>query len=339
MRIFPEQLLPQLNKNLHQSYLLFGNEPLLKLEAQDQIRKCAFRQGFEEKYTFTLDKQIDWNLIIDCCQALSLFSSRQIIELEVPDSGLSAANANQLKALIPLLHNDLILILIGPRVTKAQENTQWFKKSSQNGIFVPCNTPDNQHLPRFIQNRCHKLKLIPDPEAIQILAQWHEGNLLALAQSLEKLALLYPDGKLTLLRIEAALNRNNHFTPFQLTDALLAGKAKRAQRIVRQLEAEGVELIILLRTIQKDLFQLLKLHEEFSIGLSQQQAFDKYRIWQNKREFYQSALQRLSTRRLQQLILLLTQIEIKSKSEFGNDTWPLFGQLCIDMCSIQAITI
>ncbi|MGF1764786.1 DNA polymerase III subunit delta [Aliivibrio kagoshimensis] len=339
MRTFPEQLPQKLTQQLHQSYLLFGNEPLLKLEAQDQIRKSAYQQGFEEKHAFTLDKQVDWNLIFDCCQALSLFSSRQIIELEVPDSGLSTTNANQLKALIPLLHSDIILIIIGPRITKAQENTQWFKQSSKQGLFVPCNTPDNQHLPRFIQQRCSKLNLMPDPEAVQILAQWHEGNLLALAQSLEKLALLYPDGKLTLLRIEEALNRNNHFTPFQLTDALLAGKAKRAQRILRQLEAEGIELIILLRTIQKELFQLLKLHEEHSLGLSMQQAFDKYRIWQNKRTFYQAALQRLSSKRLQQLVLLLTQIEIKAKSEFGNDTWPLLGQLCIDMCSIQPITL
>lgn len=85
-----------------------------------------------------------------------------------------------------------------------------------------------------------------------MLAQWHEGNLLALAQSLDKLALLYPDGLLTLIRIEEALNRNNHFTPFQLVDTLLSGQAKRAQRILRQLESEGTEVIILLRTLQKN---------------------------------------------------------------------------------------
>jgi DNA polymerase III delta subunit len=47
---------------------------------------------------------------------------------------------------------------------------------------------------------------------------------LAAAQALERLALLFPDGKLTLPRVEQAVNDAAHFTPFHWVDALLAGK-------------------------------------------------------------------------------------------------------------------
>ncbi|MDD9157061.1 DNA polymerase III subunit delta [Aliivibrio sp. S4TY2] len=335
MRVFPEQLVQNLERGLRQSYLLFGNEPLLKQESLDAIRQAAIKQGFEEKHQFTLDKQLDWELIFDCTQALSLFSSRQILELTIPDTGLTTAHTNKIKELVPALHDDILLIFQGPRVNKAQENTQWFKALTQLGLFVPCNTPDNQQLPRFIQQRCKTLKLKPDAEAVQMLAQWHEGNLLALAQSLDKLALLYPDGLLTLIRIEEALNRNNHFTPFQLVDTLLPGQAKRAQRILRQLESEGMEVVILLRTLQKELFLLQNFQQAITQGEAMFTVFDRYKVWQNRRSLYQSALQRLPMPQIQQLIRSLALMEVATKTDFDTNCWPQLSQLTLDMCNIH----
>ena len=68
----------------------------------------------------------------------------------------------------------------------------------------------------------HQLQL--DDAASQLLCYCYEGNLLALAQALERLALLWPDGKLTLPRVEQAVNDAAHFTPYHWVDALLAGK-------------------------------------------------------------------------------------------------------------------
>ncbi|MGR5456953.1 DNA polymerase III subunit delta, partial [Vibrio alfacsensis] len=80
-------------------------------------------------------------------------------------------------------------------------------------------------------------------------------------QSLEKLSLLYPDGQLNLLRVQESLSRHNHFTVFHWIDAILEGKPKRANRILLQLEAEGIEAVILLRSIQKELQQLIKMQQ------------------------------------------------------------------------------
>lgn len=335
MRVFPEQLAQNLERGLRQCYLLFGNEPLLKLECLDQIRQYSQKQGFDEKHQFILDKQLDWDQVFDCTQSLSLFSSRQVLEFSIPDTGLTTSHTNKIKELVPALHDDILLVFQGPRVNKSQENTQWFKALTQLGLFVPCNTPDNQQLPRFIQNRCKKLKLKPDNEAVQMLAQWHEGNLLALAQSLDKLALLYPDGLLTLIRIEEALNRNNHFTPFQLVDTLLLGQAKRAQRVLRQLESEGMEVVILLRTLQKEFFLLQNFQQAIIQGESMFVVFDRYKVWQNRRPLYQAALQRLSMVQIQRLIRSLAQMEIATKTDFDSNCWPRLSQLTLDACNIH----
>ncbi|MGX1925629.1 DNA polymerase III subunit delta [Vibrio sp. NH-7] len=334
MRIFADRLLEQVNKQLHPTYLLFGNEPLLLQESRQAIQKAALSQGFEERHRFAIDSSFDWNLVYDCCQAMSLFSARQIIELELPESGVNAAIAKELLALADMLHQDVLLVVIGTKLTKAQENAKWFKALSTNGCWVNCLTPDIQRLPQFVQARCRALNLKPDPEAIQMLAQWHEGNVFALTQSLEKLALLYPDGQLNLIRLEESLSRHNHFTAFHWIDALLAGKANRAQRIMRQLEAEGVEMVILARTIQKELQQLLAMLQMMQtepIG----RVFESYRIWQSKRPLYSAALTRLSIANVKTLLQLLAKIEILTKTQYDQSSWPLLHQLSTQMCLPQ----
>ncbi len=334
MRIFADRLKEQLTKQIHSCYLLFGAEPLLLQESRQAIQSSAQAQGFDERHRFAIDASFDWNAVYDCCQAMSLFSARQIIELELPESGVNAAISKELVAISEMLHSDILLIVIGTKLTKAQENAKWFKALSKQGVWVSCVAPDIQRLPQFVQQRCRALNLKPDPEAVQMLAQWHEGNLFALTQSLEKLALLYPDGQLNLIRLEESLSRHNHFTAFHWVDALLAGKANRSQRILRQLESEGVEAIILVRTIQKELTQLYSMQLQVAqSGIAQ--VFDSYRIWQSKRPLYSAALGRLNLSRIAQLLQLLTQAEVLSKTQYEQSSWPLLQQLSAELCLPQ----
>ena len=335
MRVYPEQLAERLKQGLASAYLLAGNEPLLLQETADRVRQQARDAGFLERHSYNIDNQLDWNEVLDNCQALSLFSSRQIIELIMPDSGITATQAKSLQTVIDALHPDILLLVQGPRLNKKQESSAWFKALTTQGIYVPCNTPDARQLPRFIQQRCQQLGLSADAETIQILAQWHEGNLLALAQSLHKLTLIYPDGTLTLPRIQEALNRHNHYTPFQLLDALLAGQAKRSQRIVRQLEAEGVEAIIVLRTLQRELTQLYRMQEMGQQGIPLNRILENFRVWQNRRELYVGALHRLPLPTLLKAIQQLSQLERQAKTDYDTSVWPGLSTLCAMMCGLS----
>ncbi|QIA62716.1 DNA polymerase III subunit delta [Vibrio astriarenae] len=335
MRIFADRLQEQLNKKLSPVYLVFGNEPLLLHESRQAIAQQAQAQGFLERHRFTLDNQTDWNAIFDCFQAMSLFSSQQIVELEVGESGVNAAQGKELVELAAHINPETLLVVVGSKLTKAQENSKWFKALSSQGTWVNCLTPDITRLPQFVRQRCNLLGLKPDQESLQMLAQWHEGNLLALTQSLEKLALQYPDGQLSLVRIEESLSRHNHFTVYHWIDALLAGKANRAQRILRQLEAEGVEGVIIARAIQKELKLLIQLQGEMQLS-SIAQVFEKHRIWQSKRPLYSAALQRLDSQSLRYCWSLLSSAEVTLKTQYEQPVWPLIQQLGLTLCSPQA---
>ncbi len=75
MRIYPEQLADHLKAGLKPCYLIFGDEPLLKLEAIDAVRQVARKQGFDERHSFVVEQGLDWNQVYDACQAMSLFSA------------------------------------------------------------------------------------------------------------------------------------------------------------------------------------------------------------------------------------------------------------------------
>ncbi|GKW23445.1 DNA polymerase III subunit delta [Pectobacterium polonicum] len=331
IRLYPEQLTAQLHEGLRGCYLVFGSDPLLLQESLDNIKRVAQQHEFSEHFSFILDLHTDWDAIFSTCQALSLFASRQSLLLVLPENGPNAAMSENLVKLSGLLHPDILLILRGHKLTKAQENSAWFKALAQDSVYINCLTPEQAQLPRWVAQRAKAMKLTLDEQATQLICYCYEGNLLALSQALERLALLYPDGKLTLPRVENAVNDAAHFTPFHWLDALLAGKAKRAWHILQQLKQEDCEPVILLRTLQRELLQLLALKRHMS-DTPLRTLFDQQKVWQNRRDLLTQALQRLSLQQLQQAVRLLTQVEITLKQDYGQSVWPELESLAMLLC-------
>ncbi len=331
IRLYPEQLGAQLQESLRACYLLFGNDPLLLQESQDAIRRQAESQHFSEHFSITLDATTDWDEIFSLCQAMSLFASRQTLQLILPENGASAPIGEKLSLLSTLLHPDLLLILRGAKLTRGQENGAWFKALGRDAVLVTCATPEQAQLPRWVAARAKAMNLTLDDAANQLLCYCYEGNLLALSQALERLSLVYPDGSLTLPRVETAVNDAAHFTPFHWVDALLAAKSKRAGHILRQLRQEASEPVILLRTLQREVLLLLTLQRQM------QQAplrglFDQHKVWQNRRPLLTQALQRLSPRQLHQAVAQMTRLEIALKQDYGYPVWTDLDALSLLLC-------
>lgn len=331
IKVYPEQLRAQLNEGLRAAYLLSGNDPLLLQESQDLVRHRAAENGFTEHHTFSVDATTDWDPIFGLSQALSLFATRQTLTLTLPENGPNAAIAGQLDKLVGMLHDDLLLIIRGPRFSRAQENSAWFTACQPRAVVVNCQSPEQSQLPRWVSNRARQMNLSLDEPAVSLLCYCYEGNLLALSQALERLSLLWPDGKLTLPRVEQAVSDAAHFSPFHWVDALLAGKNKRALHILQQLALEGCEAVILLRTVQRELMQLLTLKRE-SQSQPLRALFDKHRIWQQRRPLYAEALERLNEVHLAHAIHMLNQTELKLKQDFGQSVWDDLESLTLLIC-------
>ncbi|MDP9499824.1 DNA polymerase III subunit delta [Bisgaard Taxon 45] len=341
-RIFTEQLGSSLTHSLAKIYYLVGQDPLLLSESQDLICQSALTQGFDEKTAIPVDNQTDWNAVFERCQSIGLFFNKQILLLHLPEN-LTSTLQQHLHTLISVLNEDILLILQLPKLTKTTEKQIWFTQALQfepQAVLINCQTPSIDQLPRWLTLRAKSMGLYIEEQAIQLLCYSHENNLLALKQSLQLLALLYPDNKISYARVDTTIAQASTFTPFQWVDALLDGKSKRAQRILEGLKAEDVEPIILLRTLQRDLITLLTLAKpSHSVTLdtplpTQQlrEQFDRLKVWQNRRPFFTQAFKRLTYKQLYLIIQSLADIERLAKHSFSQDIWDRLAELSALIC-------
>ncbi len=343
-RIFPEQLAVSLKNNLSGIYYLLGQDPLLLSESRDLIIQTAVAQGFDEKFEVQADNSTDWNDLFERCQSIGLFFNKQILILNLPENPTALLH-NNLSELISLLNADVLLILQLPKLTKPMEKQEWFKLAEQYEPHIPlvnCQTPNAEQLPRWVLNRAKAMGLNIEQEAVQLLCYSYENNLLALKQSLQLLALLYPDNKLTFARVKSVVEQASVFTPFQWIDALLEGKESRARRILQGLQAEDVQPVILLRTLQRELLVLLELSKpqqrltdlDQALPLSQlREGFDRLKVWQNRRPFFTQAFQRLTYRKLYLILQQLAQLERAVKQDFSADVWDMLADLSVQICA------
>ena len=340
-RLFPEQLQHSLSQRLASIYYLVGQDPLLLSESHDLIIKTASSQGFDEKFSLQVDNSTDWDELLERCQSMGLFFNKQVISLTLPDNLTNALQAH-LANLIEVLNEDVLLILQLSKFAKATEKHEWVKKSQQiepHLVLINCQTPNIEQLPRWISNRVKVMNMTIEPDAIQLLCYSYENNLLALKQSLELLALLYPDNKLSFARVQSVVEQSSVFTPFQWIDAMLEGKEGRARRILDGLKNEDTQPVILLRTLQRELIVLLELakpqqriHLDQPLPVAQlREGFDRLKVWQNRRNLYTAAFQRLSYRKLYELFQQLAELERIAKLDFGADIWEKLADISVNL--------
>ena len=300
-KLYANQLTSQLSQGLAACYLIFGEEPLQKLEAIDALRQAAKEQGFDERLSFTLDSQFDWAQLHNELGAMSLFSAKRLIELELSQK-LTPAASDQLKQLAHSLSADIVLVLHGQRGFGEVSKLAWFKQLQQVGVQVAIYPLDDRQARQWLQQRARTLSLQLTADAFSLLQHHSAGNLLAARQELEKLALTHPNRMVDADALADFLADHSAFTVFQLGDAILAGEGQQAMHRLYRLLQQDIEPAIIIWQLQKDLQQLQQLQHHQQQGIAPAQSFKQLAIWPKRQPLYQQALQRLSLNYLDYLL-------------------------------------
>jgi DNA polymerase-3 subunit delta len=105
-----------------------------------------------------------------------------------------------------------------------------------------------------LRQRARAAQLALSEQAIAMLAERCEGNLLAAQQEIDKLALLLPRGAAVGAGEVAASSADSaRFDVFQLGEAVRAADAARALRILGGLQAEAAEPVLVLWALLREL--------------------------------------------------------------------------------------
>jgi DNA polymerase III subunit delta len=313
-KLYANQLPQHLTGQLAPCYLLFGEEPLQKLEAIDAIRAAARQQGFGERISLTADNQFDWTELTSELQAMSLFAERRLIELELAQQKLSAPANEQLKTLPQHLHSDIILLIHGERSHSDVSKLAWFKQLQTHAVQVPIYPLDERQSQQWLRDRARQLQLQLSSDALALLQQHCAGNLLAARQELEKLALSNLAQPLDASSLSQFLADHSSYSVFQLVDAMLQGQTDEALHRLQRLCLQDTEAVIIAWQLQKEVLQLRQLQQAAVQRQNLSALFKSLAIWPKRQPLYQAALQRLSLNWLDYLLQELAAFDRLYKS-------------------------
>ena len=207
MLLKAEQLAAHLERELRPLYVLYGDEPLLVLEAADAIRARARNAGYSEREVLTVLPQFDWGQLLAAGGNLSLFGDRKLIDLRIPTGKPGKEGSAALQQWCQHLSPDNLLLVTLPELDWREEKAAWFTALANAGVAVKLNAPPLAELPGWIAGRLRRQQQSAEPDSLKFIAERVEGNLLAAHQEIQKLALLYPAGKLSDAQIrDAVLN-------------------------------------------------------------------------------------------------------------------------------------
>lgn len=246
MKLTPDSLTTHLRERLLPAYLVSGDEPLLAGEAADAVRAAARAAGFTERNVHFIERASDWDEVRASAASLSLFAAQRVVEIRLASSRIGTAGNAALVALLKASAPDTLFLILAPRLEREAQSALWLRELEARGGWVQVWPVPAERLVSWLRGRCRKLGLEVNAEALAQLAARTEGNLLAAHQELLQLALLSPGGRLSEASLLADIADSARFDVFQLGEAVLAGEASRALRMLAGLRAEGTEATLAL---------------------------------------------------------------------------------------------
>jgi DNA polymerase-3 subunit delta len=337
MRLRPDQLAGHLRQRLSPVYLISGDEPLQIQEAADAIRAAARAQGFSERQVLHVESNFDWGVLAAEANALSLFAERKIIDLRLPSAKPGDKGSKALVEYTARPPEDNLLLITAGKLEREQQNSKWFKAIDGCGVVVQVWPLDHKTLPGWIQQRLAARGLSATPEAVALLAERVEGNMLAAAQEVEKLAMLYGEGQLDVEAVRGAVADSSRYDVFELADAALAGDAARCARILEGLRGEGDEPVLILWALVREIRTLALIAAEQAGGTPLDALFSQHRIWDKRKPLFRTALGRAPARRWQQLLRRAARTDRICKGMEQGSPWDELLQLSLLMAGTRIV--
>ena len=326
-----EQLAAHLERELRPLYVIYGDEPLLVIEAADAIRARARQQGYSEREVLTVLPHFDWGQLLAAGGNLSLFGDRKLIDLRIPTGKPGKEGGAALQDWCRKLSPDNLLLVTLPELDWREEKAVWFTTLVNAGVAIKLNAPPLAELPGWIAGRLRRQQQSADLESLKFIAERVEGNLLAAHQEIQKLGLLYPAGALSLAQIREAVLNVARYDIDGLREALLAGDIARLSRTLDGLMHEGEAPPLVLWAMSEEIRALAILRSGLDRGRPLEQLLKEAKVWGPRQNPVKKALQRLSTATLEAALQHAGKIDRLAKGVGQGNIWEEFLRLGLSL--------
>jgi len=339
MAVKVDQLPALLSRSLAHVYLLAGAEPLLVQECRDQVIQAAQQQGFAERNVHDAGGRFDWGLLDEDSATLSLFSSQKIIDVRLPTGRPGREGSAALVEMAQAQDPDILLIVSCGKWDASMRKSKWATELARAGVLVEIWPVKPQALPQWIRGRMMKAGLDAEPEAIAMLADLVEGNLLAAQQEINKLVLLEQGGRVAVEDVTRAVANSSRFDAFRLVECALQGQLGECLRVAAGLQRTNVAIQLVSGALYNELTLADTVRSALAHGQGESSVFGKLRVWQARQGPIRQATRRLSAYDFGEAFRTLSLIDRQSKGRAAGDPWQTLDRLLWHLCDPGAVKL
>ena len=173
--------------------------------------------------------------------------------------------------------------------------------------------------------------LQPDHDAAALIADRVEGNLLAAQQEIEKLRLILGEGKVSAEAVNDAVANSSRYDVYKLTDAALAGDTHRCVKILGGLRAEGLEPVIVMWALTRELRTLATLDDVIRQGGDLSGAMQKSGVWRNRQGLVRSCISRHEHGDFYKLLKATGRADAAAKGQREGNPWRMATDVVVSL--------
>lgn len=312
-------------------YVLIGQENYL-LEQVAVTIKRAFRQLHTNECTETileLDTANQWSALQDEANSYSLFTPAILIDARCDKKTLDAAGKTFFTNYLAAINNDCLLIVRAPQLPQKQLQAVINHPAA---VVIQLKTPDKKTVSNWITQQLAQHAIRCEGNVAGLIEQYSRGNLLACAQTLEKILLTHdPAQLLSAAQVKQQLAYQAEYQLYELSDACLNGDSYQALIILRRLAENRMEPTLILWALAQEVRHLHQLH---TLGHTNFRAtLAQLKIWPQRGPLYQTSLQRHTTASLNRLLRYCQQLDNAIKTGQHEQLWRAFELLTLALAS------
>lgn len=340
MKVAAAQLQQDLKKQIRPVYLVSGDDPLLMQEACDAIRAACRQADFQERATYQADRTFNWQTLADEAGAMSLFGEKKIIEITLPSGKPGDPGAKAIEQFCQTVSDEYVLILICGKIDSNTLKRKWVSAIDKAGAIIQIWPIELPQFPGWLKQRLQNAGFTADNDALSLLCDKTEGNLLAAQQEIEKLRLTQSDSHLTAENISNTVGDSARYSIFDLTDACLAQDLPHALKICQGLKDEGTDKTLIIWSLSREIRLLYAVAAGLHQNTPPAQIFKQQRLFlQKKQKQLLSAAPRFNLSKLNQLITLTHNADKAGKGiDRANDPWLLIRDIILLICGQPLFT-
>ncbi|NVK10976.1 MAG: DNA polymerase III subunit delta [Gammaproteobacteria bacterium] len=327
MIVSVEQLYNQLSAPLSGIIWIASDEPLVTQELLDELRRAAKQQGYEDRQRFFSGPRFDWSEVLASANSLSLFSTLTFLDIQHQGS-FDDAFKKAVTQLAEAQLQDTLIIIQTDKLDNKQLKSKWVKAIEEASTVCTVKPVYANQFSGWLNQRAQKCGLSLSPQAVEALAEKTEGNLLAAAQEVEKLALFHHGKTVEIEDVVYSVADSARYNVFNLIDRLLEGDAAHALKTLSGLKAEGNDTMYILWALTREIRTLIQVKKLQQAQQDNDSALMRLGVMKMRSRLVRNAAQRIPFNALVTTLELCEKVDTAAKSGQPDSANRLIFEIC-----------